>query len=118
MARRTTASTDTIGIGVYDTFLSGGPHNVAVNVTYLNNSTNSWTLVYDNGAGTTSLTVDENISSGGDQQTNDGKVRTQQFCISDFHADAAGENDDFQLVDTSNTVPFMFVQLWKTEACN
>jgi hypothetical protein len=93
----------TIGIAVDDAFMSGGPHEVAIKVTYEDTGTQSWSLAYTiagNKAGVRSVT-----------KGNTGKIRTATFFVPDFVANAKGYDFDFTLESPGADTPFMFVRL-------
>jgi hypothetical protein len=96
-----------VGIAVNDKFLSGGPHAVAVKVTYFDSATEQWSLVYNkNGGGIGSRTI-----KGGAT----GKVRTATFFIDDFAAPERGYDFDFRLESGGGNTPYMFVRLIKLD---
>jgi hypothetical protein len=76
-ARRTDrASGQTqIRFGLNDAFLSGGPHRVAVKITYLDRNYANWALAYRNSA---QRTVTRPVWCG-----NTGKVKTVTFIVTD-----------------------------------
>jgi hypothetical protein len=92
-----------IGIAVNDQFLSGGPHSIAIKVTYLDSATETWSLVYKNsGGGFGVRTVKGNAT---------GIVRTATFFLNDFAAPEKGFDFDFALESNNGITPFMFVRL-------
>jgi hypothetical protein len=96
-----------IGIAVDDRFLSGGPHEVAIKVTFLDSSREDWRLEYTKAnGGTGARTV---RGSGSDV------VRTATFFIDDFEASQQGTNFDFWLRSAGGDTPFMFVRLIRLE---
>jgi len=96
-----------IGIAVDDRFLSGGPHDVAVKVTYLDSSRETWTFEYTKANGGTGT---RSVQGGGSDV-----VRTATFFVEDFEAPRQGMEFDFSLKSGGNT-PFMFVRLIKLDA--
>ncbi|MEX2123295.1 MAG: hypothetical protein WD795_05350 [Woeseia sp.] len=92
-----------IGIAVNDRFLVGGPHPVAIKVTYFDSSTEEWSLVYNQSNGEAGA---HTIEGGGTQ-----KVKTATFFLKDFQARASGLNFDFTLESAGGKTPFMFVRL-------
>jgi hypothetical protein len=97
-----------IGIGVDDAFLSGGPHSVAVKVTYFDNSAERWSLVYEKSGG--------GSGSVGVTGSNSGQVKTATFFIKDFAARKSNANFDFSLESPGGKTPFMFVRVIKLGA--
>ena len=100
-------SGDAIGIAVDDKFLSGGPHAVAIKVTYLDSELGQWTLEYSRSDGTI-----------GNRQVQGGAtnvVRTATFFLDDFMAGKKGMDFDFWLRSTSGGTPFMFVRAIKID---
>lgn len=92
----------TIGIAVDDAFMSGGTHEVALKVTYLDTGAQPWSLAYTKTGGSGVRTV---------QKENSGDVRTATFFLPDFVANADGYNFDFTLESAGADTPFMFVRL-------
>jgi hypothetical protein len=96
-----------IGIAVDDRFLSGGPHDVAIKVTFLDSSREQWSLEYAKADGTVGS---RKVQGGGTDM-----VRTATFFIGDFEASKSGMDFDFWLRSAGGTTPFMFVRLVKLE---
>ena len=97
-----------IGIAVDDRFLSGGPHEVAIKVTYLDSDAAQWTLEYSKADGTTGT---RSVQGGA---TN--VVRTATFVLRDFAAKSKGMDFDFWLRSSSGKTPFMFVRVVRLNA--
>lgn len=94
-----------IGIALDDKFLSGGPHAVAVKVTYFDSASEQWSLVYNKGNGGRGIkTINGNSTN---------KVRTATFFINDFAAPNSGFDFDFSLESSGGNTPFMFVRVIK-----
>lgn len=93
-----------VGIAVDDRFLSGGPHDVAIKVTFMDSSREPWSLEYTRADGT--------AASRRVTGTGSGVVRTATFIIGDFQAPARNMDFDFRLQSGGST-PFMFVRLIK-----
>ena len=93
-----------IGIAIDPLFMSGSSNSVAIKVTYLDNDAGSWDLRWTDSAAQTQT---QTVVLG-----NDNMVRTATVFISDLAATQTGTTPDFYL-DTSDTVPFMFVQVIK-----
>jgi len=96
-----------IGIAVDDRFLSGGPHEVAIKVTFLDSSSEQWTLEYSKAGGGTGS---RKVTGGGSDV-----VRTATFFINDFEASRQGTEFDFWLRSAGGNTPFMFVRLVRLE---
>lgn len=94
-----------IGFAVDDKFLSGGPHDVAVKVTFFDSATETWSLEYKKGGGGTGT---RSVTGRGT-----GKVRTATFFLNDFAAPVSGYNFDFALKSSQGQTPFMFVRVIK-----
>jgi hypothetical protein len=76
-ARRTDRANGqtSIRFGVDDAFLSGGPHRVAVKITYLDRDHAQWAFTYQT---SDQKTATRSVSCG-----NTGKVRTATFILQD-----------------------------------
>jgi hypothetical protein len=92
-----------IGIAIDDRFLSDGPNEVAIKVTYFDADKNPWTLEYSK--------PDGSIGSRRVQGEASGVVRTATFFLNDLMATRKGTDFDFRLKSDSGTTPFMFVRL-------
>jgi hypothetical protein len=92
-----------IGIALDDRFLSGGPHAVAVKVTWYDSANETWSLVYNKGNGGTGS------RSINGKSTN--TVRTATFFLNDFAAPERGFDNDFTLESPNGRTPFMFVRV-------
>lgn len=97
-----------IGIAVDDDFMSGGPHDVAIKVTYLDSGNKRWSLAYTKANGSTGTRSIQNDNTDG--------VRTATFFIPDFAAGAKGYDFDFTLESPEADTPFMFVRLIRMDA--
>ena len=93
-----------IGFAVDDRFLSGGPHSVAIKVTFHDINPSTWSLVYRTPNGER----ERSINNG-----NTKKVRTATFFVDDFVANADGKNFDFTLKSNGEATPFSFVRVIK-----
>ena len=91
-----------IGFAVDDRFLSGGPHRVAVKVTYHDQGPATWALVYNGGAARRELT-----SRGY------GNVRTATFFLPDARFDATGMDFDFEIRALEGDAVIKFVRVVK-----
>lgn len=94
-----------IGIAIDDGFMSNGPHNVAIKVTFLDSNSQPWALAYTNRTGDRTVrTIRKNST---------GVVRTATLFIPDFMANARGFDFDFTLESAAADTPYMFVRLIK-----
>lgn len=94
-----------IRIAIDDRFLPKSPQPVAIKVTYFDNASSSWSVSYQNSAGSwQSHTVQGNSS---------GVVRTATFFVDDLVASASGLGADLILRSGSGSTPFMFVRVIK-----
>ena len=91
-----------IGIAVNDKFLAGGPHPVAIKVTFFDSNAEEWALVYESPNGTIRKTV---------RGTNSDTVQTATFFVNDFSAPANDMDFDFVLESATGRTPFMMVRL-------
>ncbi|MCL5743888.1 MAG: beta-galactosidase [Acidobacteria bacterium] len=93
-----------IGFAVDDRFLSGGPHNVTIKVTYHDCGTGEWALLYETPKGPAEQMVN---------LTNTGKVRTATFLIGDASFGARGLDFDFSIDGRGSAAAFSFVRVIK-----
>lgn len=105
IARKTDLATgnDKIGFIVDEKFLSGGPHQVAIKVTYLDDTDGQITLKYTGGERTITGTASD-------------EVRTATFFLDDAGFIAQGDNFDFALQATGADATVLFVRLVKVDA--
>ena len=108
IARRTdrAAGQDRIGFAVDDRFLLGGPHRVAIKVTYWDDVSGAWRLVYHTPRNTASRTVETHGT---------GKVRTATFFLNDAVFPAKGLDFDFEIQAVKGDVTISFVRVIKLE---
>ncbi|NOZ22960.1 MAG: hypothetical protein GXP25_17925 [Planctomycetes bacterium] len=103
-ARRTdrASGNDKIGFAVDDRFLSGGPHKVAVKITYRDIGKGAWLLAYRTPQGESTREV---------RCTGTNKVKTATFFLDDACFPAKGMDFDFEIraVDGDATVSFVRV---------
>jgi len=107
-ARRTdSASGQTlIRFGVDDAFLSGGPHRVAVKITYLNRDNAEWALAYHT---SDRRTATRSVTCG-----NTGKVRTVTFILNDAWFPGQGyTGSDLQIQATKGDAVIRLVRVIK-----
>lgn len=89
--RRTDVATgnDVIGFALDDRFLSGGPHDVAIKVTYADAGNGAWELVVPAAAGGE---VTRTVHPG-----DTGTIRTATFFLEDVAFPGRGEDFDFRI---------------------
>jgi hypothetical protein len=109
-ARRTDRANGqtSIRFGIDDAFLSGGPHRVAVKITYLDRDQAQWTLAYQTSG---QQTATRSVTCG-----NTGKVRTVTFILPD--ARFPGEDDsgrDLQIQATKGDAVIRLVRVIKLQ---
>jgi hypothetical protein len=109
IARRTDLASGNgrIGFALDDRFLSGGPHRVAIKITYHDRGRGRWTLVYarPNGA-----------EGRCDVQCRDtGKVFTATFHLADACFPAEGEAFDFRVEAAGEDATLSFVRVVKVQ---
>jgi len=107
LARRTDLASGNprIGFIVHDRFLLGGPHRVAVKITWHDRGRGTWALVYPTGPATTSQR---------EVQCRDtGKVFTSTFHLADAWFPAKGEAFDFHIQARTHDATISFVRLIK-----
>ncbi len=97
---------DAITFAVADDFLSGGPHRVAIKVTYVDKFNAQWELRYQNAQGTQSIPV-----VCGDT----GETKTITFILDDAHFTATGFDTDFDIHALVNNVRVRMVRLVKRD---
>ncbi len=105
-ARRTdlASGSDRIGFALDDRFLSGGPHRVAVKVTYHDLSKGTWTLAYKTPNGEATRAT---------QCEGDGKLKTATFFLTDASFPASDLDYDFEIRATDTDATISFVRLIK-----
>ena len=105
-ARRTdiASGNDRIGFAVDDRFLSGGPHKVAIRVTYHDMGTGAWTLAYKTSDGEAARTI---------QCEGRGKLKTATFFLDDACFRAKGMEFDFEIKATGEDATISFVRVIK-----
>jgi len=105
-ARRTDrkAGNDCIGFALDDRFLLGGPHRVAVKVTYHDVGKGAWALTYSRPKGDTAREV---------RCEDSGKVRTATFSLGDACFPATGMEFDFHIRALNGDVTVSFVRVVK-----
>jgi hypothetical protein len=91
-----------IGFALDDRFLSGGPHRVAIKVTYHDVGTGTWSLVY--------------TSIGGQKErvircADTGKVKTATFFLDDAHFRGANMAHDFVVRAAQSDAVISFVRV-------
>jgi hypothetical protein len=103
-ARRTdlASGSDRIGFAVDDRFLSGGPHKVAVKVTYHDVSKGAWTLAYRTPDGESTRTI---------QCQGTDKIRTATFFLSDAVFPAKDLDFDFEIRAAESDAVISFVRV-------
>ena len=103
-ARRTdrASGSDRIGFALDDRFLSGGPHRVAIKITYHDVGRAAWALVYKTEARDATRLV---------QCDGNGEVKTATFVLDDACFPARGVEFDFEIraLDRDATVSFVRV---------
>lgn len=91
-----------IGFAIDDRFLSGGPHKVAVKITYHDQGKNRWALVYNKGQATREVTC-----------WGCGLVRTVTFFLDDAMFNATGLDYDFEIKALEGDAIIKFVRVIK-----
>jgi hypothetical protein len=91
-----------IGFAVDDRFLSGGPHKVAVKITYHDQGKSRWALVYNKGQATREVTCRDC-----------GLVRTVTFFLDDAMFNATGQDYDFEIKALEGEAIIKFVRVIK-----
>jgi len=95
-----------ICFGVDDTFLSGGPHRVALKVTYWDRENAEWALGYH---ALSTQTAERRVTCG-----NTGKLRTATFILNDACFPGQGyAGEDFQIRTTKGDAVIQFVRIVK-----
>ena len=108
IARRTdlAGGNSKVGFALDDRFLSGGPHSVAIKVTYHDIDSGKWTLVYTKPGGATGRrTV---------QCKNSKKALTATFHLTDACFAGKGETFDFHIQAAGADATISFVRVIKT----
>jgi len=108
-ARRTdrASGSDRIGLALDDRFLSGGPHKVAVKITYRDVGTGQWDLLYRTRTGRTARSV---------RLKGSGKVKTATFFLADAHFRGRKLGFDFEIVARGRDATISFVRVIKLPA--
>ncbi len=103
-ARRTDTETGNtfMGFAVDDRFLFGGPHRVAVKITYRDRNHAEWALQFEGGSGLQQRTV---------QCADTGKVRTATFMLDDIRFDALNTDHDFSIQALQGDAVIHFVRV-------
>ena len=107
-ARRTDRANGqtSLRFGVDDAFLSGGPHRVAVKITYLDRDLAQWALAFQT---SDQKTVTRSVSCG-----NTGKVRTVTFILQDAQFPGQGyTGSDLQIQATKGDAVIRLVRVIK-----
>jgi len=109
IARRTNLASGNskIGFALDDRFLSGGPHSVAIKVTYHDIGTGKWTLVYTKPGGATGRRTI--------QCKNSKKVLTATFHLTDACFAGKGDAFDFRIQAVGKDATVSFVRVIKTK---
>ena len=109
-ARRTDRASGqtSIRFGIDDAFLSGGPHRVAVKITYLDRDQAQWTLAYQTSG---QQTATRSVTCG-----NTGKVRTVTFILPDARFPGQGyAGSDLQIQVTKGDAVIRLVRVIKLQ---
>ena len=91
-----------IGFAIDDRFLSGGPHKVAVKITYHDQGRSRWALIYNHGQAQREVIC-----------WNCGIVRTVTFFLEDAVFDAEGMDYDFEIKALEGDAVIKFVRIIK-----
>ena len=91
-----------IGFAIDDRFLSGGPHKVAVKITYHDQGKSRWALVYNHGQAQRDVICRDC-----------GVVRTVTFFLDDAVFDARGMDYDFEIKAIEGDAIIKFVRIIK-----
>lgn len=103
-ARKTERNSGNIAIGfaLDDRFLSGGPHKVAIKVTYIDQGQAKWALVYNDGKSSKKMTT-----------WSHGNVRTATWILNDISFNANGMDYDFEIRALEGDAIIKFVRVIK-----
>lgn len=93
-----------IGFTLDKRFLSGGPHRVAVKITYHDTGTGRWSLVYGGSDGEKKRAVACHDT---------GKIRTATFFLEDAHFPDRGNDYDLRIVAEEGKATVSFVRVVK-----
>jgi hypothetical protein len=88
-----------------DRFLSGGPHRVALKVTYHDIGSGAWNLIYPTAQGEQQIRRVAN--------SNTGKLKTITFFLDDIHFNAKGMDTDFVISSDQGDAVISFVRIIK-----
>lgn len=97
-----TSGNTAIGFAIDDRFLSGGPHKVAVKITYHDQGKSRWALVYNKGQATREVSCWDS-----------GLVRTVTFFLDDAIFNATGMDFDFEIKALEGDAIIKFVRIIK-----
>lgn len=93
-----------IGFALDDRFLSGGPHRVAIKITYIDKGPAEWALVYNNKKESKEMSI-----------WGHGNVRTATWIIDDIHFGSTGMDFDFEIRALEGDAIIKFVRIIKLE---
>jgi len=96
-----------IGFALDDRFLSGGSHQVAIKVTYIDQGQAKWALVYNEGKSSREMTT-----------WSHGNVRTVTWILNDIGFNARGMDFDFEIRTLEGDAIIKFVRVVKLDAGN
>jgi hypothetical protein len=108
-ARQTDIATGNkaIGFALDDRFLKGGPHRVAIKVTYIDQGQAKWALVYNEGKSVREMTT-----------WSHGNVRTVTWILNDTDFNAKGMDFDFEILALEGDAVIRFVRVIKLDDGN
>jgi len=106
-ARQTDIATGNkaIGFALDDRFLKGGPHTVAIKVTYIDQGSARWALVYNDGKSSKEMTT-----------WSHGNVRTATWILNDITFNGEGMDFDFEIRALEGDAIIKFVRVINLDA--